>query len=151
MIVVVVTTKTGPLEKLVWVHLERTQTMKGKRYTTEEKIRMLRQADKGKTILEVCRENNISEQTFHRWKRELGMIDVNQAKRMKELEKENARLKRMLADKLLGIEIVQETLGKKTVSPGHKRQVAERLVARGQCSMRAGCRYFRSAPFHLCV
>ncbi len=87
--------------------------MKGKSYTTEEKIRMLRQADKGKTILEVCRENNISEQTFHRWKREFGMIDVNQAKRMKELEKENARLKRMLADKLLGIEILQETLEKK--------------------------------------
>ena len=59
--------------------------MKGKRYTTEEKIRMLRQADKGKTILEACRENNISEQTFHRWKREFGMIDVNQAKRKKEL------------------------------------------------------------------
>ena len=59
--------------------------MKGKSYTTEEKIRMLRQADKGKTILEGCRENNLSEQSFHRWKREFGMIDVNQAKRMKEL------------------------------------------------------------------
>ena len=94
-------------------NLERTQTMKGKRYTTEEKIRMLREADKGKTILEACRENNSSEQTFHRWKREFGMIDVDQAKRMKELEKENARLKRMLADKMLGIEILQETLEKK--------------------------------------
>ena len=51
--------------------------MKGKRYTTEEKIRILRQADKGKSIQEVCRENNVSEQTFHRWKREFGMIDVN--------------------------------------------------------------------------
>ncbi len=89
-----------------------TQTMKGKRYTTEEKIRMLRQVDKGETILKGCRENNVSEQTFHRWKREFGMIDVNQAKRMKELEKENMRLKRMLADKLLGIEILQETLEK---------------------------------------
>ena len=49
--------------------------MKGKRYTTEEKIRMLRQVDKGKKILEVCRGNNISEQSFHRWKREFGMID----------------------------------------------------------------------------
>ena len=87
--------------------------MKGKRYTTEEKIRMLREADKGKTILEACRENNISEQSFHRWKREFGMIDVDQAKRMKELEKENARLKRMLGDKMLGIEILQETLEKK--------------------------------------
>ncbi len=49
--------------------------MKGKRYTTEEKIRILRQADRGKSIQEVCRENNVSEQTFHRWKREFGMID----------------------------------------------------------------------------
>ena len=55
----------------------------------------------------------------------------------------------MLADKLLGIEILQEAFGKNgrcrlrsVVSPGHKRQVAERLVARGQCSMRAACRYF---------
>ncbi len=87
--------------------------MKGKRYTTEEKIRILRQADRGQSIQEVCRENNVSEQTFHRWKREFGMTDVNQAKRMKELEKENARLKRMLADKMLGIEILQETLEKK--------------------------------------
>ena len=87
--------------------------MKGKRYTTEEKIRILRQADRGKSIQEVCRENNVSEQTFHRWKREFGMIDINQANRMKELEKENARLKRMLADKMLGIEILQETLEKK--------------------------------------
>ena len=71
--------------------------MKGKRYTPEKKIRILRQADRGKSIQEVCRENNVSEQTFHRWKREFGMIDVNQAKRMKELEKENARLKRMPA------------------------------------------------------
>ena len=60
------------------------------------------------TILEACRENNISEQSFHRGKREFGMIDVNQAKRMKELEKENAQLKRMM-----GIEILQETLEKK--------------------------------------
>ena len=59
--------------------------MKGKKYTTEEKIRILRQAERGKSIQEVCRENNISEQTFPRWKREFGMIDVDQAKRMKEL------------------------------------------------------------------
>ena len=78
------------------------------------------------------------------------MIDVNQAKRMKELKKENTRLKRMLADKLLGIEILQKTLEKNgkcrlrsVVSPGHKRQVAERYVTRGRCSMRRVCRYFR--------
>ena len=64
--------------------------MKGKRYTTEEKIRILREADgMGRKIQDVCRERQISEQTFHRWKRELGMLEVDQAKQFKELSKEN--------------------------------------------------------------
>ena len=51
--------------------------MKGKRHSVEEKVRILRKADEGKaTILEVCREANISEVTFHRWKRELGMLNL---------------------------------------------------------------------------
>lgn len=88
--------------------------MKGKRHTIEEKVRILRRADEGgQTIQEVCREANISEVTFHRWKRELGMVDLDQAKRLKELEKENARLKRIVADQTIGIEILKETLEKK--------------------------------------
>ena len=87
--------------------------MKGKRYTTEQKIRMLREVDTGKTILEVCRDNGISEQSFHRWKKEFGMLEVDQAKRLKELEKENGRLKRLVADQMLGMELLQEALEKK--------------------------------------
>jgi putative transposase len=88
--------------------------MKGKRYTTEQKIRILRSADQAdKTILDVCREAGVSEQTFHRWKREFGMMEVDQAKQFKELQKENARLKRMLADEMLGKEILKEALEKK--------------------------------------
>ena len=88
--------------------------MKGKRYTTEEKIRILREADMGgRTILDLCRERKFSEQTFHRWKREFGMLEVDQAKQLKELQKENARLKRMLADEMLGKELLREALEKK--------------------------------------
>ena len=87
--------------------------MKGKRRTTEEKIRILRQADGERMILEICGENNISEQTFHRWKKEFGLLDVKQAKRLKELEAENTRLKRIVADQVLGMEIIQEALEKK--------------------------------------
>ena len=88
--------------------------MKGKRYTPEEKIRILREADgTGRKIQDVCRERQISEQTFHRWKREFGMLEVNQAKQLKELQKENGRLKRMLADELLGKELLKEALEKK--------------------------------------
>jgi putative transposase len=87
--------------------------MKGKRYSTEDKIRVLREAERiDKSIVEVCKEKGISEQTFHRWKREFGMMPVDQAKRLKELEKENARLKRMLADEILGKELLKEALEK---------------------------------------
>ena len=132
--------------------------MKGKKYTTEEKIRILGQADRGKSIQEVCRENNVSEQTFHRWKREFGMIDVNQAKRMKELEKENARLKRMLADKMLGIEILQETLEKKwqmSLTLGSKpwAQAASGRETYGPGPVFDACSVpiLSPTPLHLCV
>lgn len=71
--------------------------MKGKRHPTEEKIRLLREADSGKNISEVCQDRNISEVTFHRWKREFGMMDINEGKRLKELELENSELKKRLA------------------------------------------------------
>ena len=74
--------------------------MKGKRCTTEQKIRVLREAERtDKTILDVCREQQISEQTFHRWKREFGMMEVDQAKQ--------------LADEMLGKELLKEALEKK--------------------------------------
>ena len=89
--------------------------MKGKRHTTEQKICILGEAESSdKTIQDVCRERQISEQTFHRWKREMGMLQVDQAKQLKELQRENARLKRMLADEMLGKELLKEALEKKS-------------------------------------
>ena len=88
--------------------------MKRKRHKTEEKIRILREAERtDKTIQDVCRERGVSEQTFHRWKREFGMMEVAQAKQLKDLQKENAQLKRMLADEMLGKELLKEALEKK--------------------------------------
>jgi putative transposase len=87
--------------------------MKGKRYTTEEKIRILREADKGKAIMEVCREHNLSQVTFHRWKRQFGQMEVNEAKRLKELERENTELKKMLADALLKNRVLEAVCEKK--------------------------------------
>ena len=81
--------------------------MKGKRYTTEEKIRILREADKGQAITEVCREHNLSQVTFHRWKQQFGQMEVNEAKRLKELERENTELKKMLADALLANRVLE--------------------------------------------
>jgi putative transposase len=87
--------------------------MKGKRYTTEERIRILREADSAKSILEVCRDHNLSEATFHRWKRQFGQMEVNEAKRLKELERENSELKNMLAESLLKNRVLEAVCEKK--------------------------------------
>lgn len=87
--------------------------MKGKRYSTEEKIRILREADGGKPIVEVCKERNISEVTFHRWKKQFGQMDLNEAKRLKELEKENTELKKLLAEALLAKRVLEYVVEKK--------------------------------------
>ena len=87
--------------------------MKGKKHTTEDKIRILREADAGRSIVEICKDKNISQVTFHRWKREFGMMDVNEARRLKELEKENTELKKMLADAMLAKKVLEYALEKK--------------------------------------
>jgi putative transposase len=88
--------------------------MKGKRYTTEEKIRILREADRGqKSVLDICLEENISEVTFHRWKQQFGHMEVNEARRLKELERENSELKKMLAEEMLKNRVLSYVCEKK--------------------------------------
>ena len=91
--------------------------MKGKRYTTEDKIRILRAVDSGQAVLDVCREHNISEVSFHRWKRQFGQMEVNDARRLKELERENSELKKMLAESLLKNRVL-EFVCEKNSKPG---------------------------------
>ena len=66
--------------------------MKQKHHSTEEIIRILRQADGDETVESICREYNLSKATFHRWRRKYGDMDLADAKRLKALEKENAEL-----------------------------------------------------------
>ena len=88
--------------------------MKGKRYTTEDKIRILREADRGeKSIADICRDENLSAVSFHRWKRQFGQMDINEARRLKELERENRELKQMLADSLLKNRVLEAVCEKK--------------------------------------
>ena len=87
--------------------------MKDKTHSTEELIRILRQADGGETALSVCREHNISEQTFYRWKKKYRDMNLLDAKRPNELEKENAELKKMLAESMLENRVRKEVNSKK--------------------------------------
>ena len=88
--------------------------MKGKRYTTEDKIRILREADRGeKSIADICRDENLSAVSFHRWKKQFGQMDINEARRLKELERENGELKKMLAESLLKNRVLEAVCEKK--------------------------------------
>ena len=87
--------------------------MKGKPHSMEAIIRILRQADGGETVQAICREHNISEQTFYRWRKKFGDMDLADARRLKELEKENAELKKMLAESLLENRVLKEVNSKK--------------------------------------
>jgi ATP-dependent exoDNAse (exonuclease V) alpha subunit len=83
----------------------------------------LRQVDGGeKSILAICQEANISEVSFHRWKKQFGQMEVNEAKRMKELERENGELKKMLAEGLLKNRVLEAVWN--TIEPIEKRKDA---------------------------
>ena len=87
--------------------------MPKKVHTPEQIITKLREAEvrlakKDQTVAEVCRHLGVTEQTYYRWRKEYGGMKVSQAKRLKELEKENARLKRMVADQALDLSILKE-------------------------------------------
>lgn len=91
--------------------------MRKKKHLPEQIIRKLREADilisQGHSVAQAIKALEVSEVTYYRWRKEYGGMNTTQAKRLKELEKENARLKRIVADQVLGMEILQEALEKK--------------------------------------
>ena len=86
--------------------------MPRKRFTTEQIIGKLREAEvelaKGKKVPQVCKQLGVTEQTYYRWRKEYGGLKTDQAKRFRELEKENARLKKLVADMALDNDILRE-------------------------------------------
>jgi putative transposase len=87
--------------------------MKKKRHTVEQIIKILRQVDEGMEIEEVCRQHNIVKATYHRWRRKYGKMEMKDAKRLKELEKENTELKKIVADQMLNIKVLEAVNAKK--------------------------------------
>jgi putative transposase len=90
--------------------------MPRKNYSIEQIISKLREAEvllaQGQNVGDICRSFNISEQTYYRWRKEYGGIRTDQARRLKDLEKENARLKKLVADITLDNAILKEVLSK---------------------------------------
>jgi len=84
-----------------------------KRFTEEQIIGFLREADKGVGVKDLCRTHGFSEASYYLWRGKFGGMDVSDAKRLKALEAENARLKKLLAEELLEKEVIKEALRKK--------------------------------------
>jgi putative transposase len=87
--------------------------MKRSRFTEEQIIAMLREQEAGVPIAEVCRNHGVSSAMFYKWKAEFGGLDVSEARRLKALEDENGRLKRILAEATLDNAALKDLLGKK--------------------------------------
>ena len=87
--------------------------MKKSRYTDSQILAILKQGESGKPLSELCREHGMSSATFYKWRAKYGGMDASLISRMKELEDENRRLKKMYAEERLKAEIIQEALAKK--------------------------------------
>lgn len=84
-----------------------------KRFSEEQIIGFLKEADRGVPVKELCRKHNFSEASYYLWRSKFGGMDVSDARRLKALETENARLKKLLAESVLENEVVKEALRKK--------------------------------------
>ena len=87
--------------------------MKKSRFTDSQIIAILKQAESGTPVPELCREHGISSATFYKWRSKYGGMDASMMSRMKELEEENRRLKKMYAESQMSAEILKEALAKK--------------------------------------
>ena len=116
--------------------------MKKSRFTDSQILAVLKQAEAGTPVPNLCREHGISSATFYKWRSKYGGMDASMMSQLKELQDENRRLKKMYADSQLSAELLKEALAKKMVRPSQRREMARKAVADRRISIRHACETF---------
>ena len=116
--------------------------MKKSRYSDSQILAILKQNEAGTKVSDLCREHGMSEATFYKWRAKFGGMDASLMKRMKELEEENRRLKKMYAEERLVSEIRKGSIGGKVLRPSLRREMAVKAQVRYGVSIRMVCRAF---------
>ncbi|WP_260306370.1 IS3 family transposase, partial [Xanthomonas sp. 3075] len=116
--------------------------MKTSRFTDSQIIAVLKQAEAGTPVPELCREHGISSATFYKWRSKFGGMDASMVSQLKELQEENRRLKKMYAESQMTSEVLREAMGKKMVRPSQRREMARWAVNNKAMSIRSACMAF---------
>nr|WP_154667607.1 IS3 family transposase [Leisingera caerulea] len=113
--------------------------MKRSRFSEEQIIGILKEHQAGLGAKELCRKHGISDATFYKWRSKYGGMEVSDARRLKALEAENAKLKKMLAEQMLDVATLKEMLGKKLLKPGSRRRAVDWAMKEKSYSQRRAC------------
>ncbi|WAJ70235.1 IS3 family transposase [Catenovulum adriaticum] len=116
--------------------------MKTSKFSDSQILAILKQAEAGAPVPELCREHGMSSATFYKWRAKFGGMDASMMARLKELETENARLKKMYAEERLKAEILKEAIEKKLVKPSRRRELAQKAVQNHSIAIKLACSLF---------
>ena len=114
--------------------------MRGKRFKQEQIIAILKEAEAGVGVADLCRKYGISDATFYNWKAKYGGLTINEARRVRQLEDENRRLKHIVAEQALEIQALKSCCLKKLLKPKAKRNAVKHVIERFGLSMRKACK-----------
>ncbi|RWO92492.1 IS3 family transposase [Mesorhizobium sp.] len=114
--------------------------MKRSRFSEEQIIGILKEHEAGVSVADLCRKHGVSDASIYNWKARFGGMDVSEARRLKALEDENTRLKRLLADAMLDNAALKDLLGKKMVTPAAEREAVAHLRTAFEMSERRACK-----------